>query len=85
MTTASKLGEYRRAWDSSHKTAQRMEGTQRGKPPPVPPRPREPMTNGNINIDINPSNHRPAHQQQQQQKKTTYATVLQTVEGSNGG
>jgi hypothetical protein len=66
-------------------TAQRMEGSRRGKPPPVPPRPREPMANSNININVNPGNQRPAHQQQQQQKKTTYATILQTVDDGNGG
>jgi hypothetical protein len=66
-------------------TAQRTEGSQRDKPPPVPPRPREPMVNGNININVNPGNQRPAHQQQQQQKKTTYATVLQAADDGNGG
>jgi hypothetical protein len=62
-------------------TAQRTEGSQRGKPPPVPPRPREQTVNDNIN----PENQRPAHQQQQQQKTTTYATVLQTANDGNGG
>jgi hypothetical protein len=66
-------------------TAQRMEGSQRGKPPPVPRRPRELTVNGNININVNPGNQRPTNQQQQQQKKTTYATILPTADDGNGG
>jgi hypothetical protein len=66
-------------------TAQRTEGSQRGKSPPVPPRSREPTVNDNININVNPGNKRQAHQQQQQQKTTTYATVLQTANDGKGG
>jgi hypothetical protein len=66
-------------------TAQRMEGSQRGTPPPVPPRPREQTVNDNININVNPGNQRPAHQQQQQQKTMTYAIRLQTANDGNGG